>query len=146
MSDLRALATDGVVALGGEVVLLERDHPPEKGRWVLPGGMVERGETARTACAREVHEEVGLDVRPVSFVGLYDAPDRDPRGNVSAAFLCLPAGGAERPEPEPRSEAQKVGTFEPEDQPDLGFDHGEMIADALGEIDRVRDYSSVWNR
>jgi 8-oxo-dGTP diphosphatase len=135
MDDVRALATDGVVVLGGEVVLLERDHPPEEGRWVLPGGMVERGETARAACAREVREEVGLDVRPVSFVGLYDAPDRDPRGNVSAAFRCLPASGAEHTEPEPRSEARQVGTFDPEDLPELGFDHGEMIADALGETD-----------
>ena len=132
MSDVRALATDGVVVLGGEVVLLERDHPPEEGRWVLPGGMVERGEKARAACAREVREEVGLDVRPVSFVGLYDAPDRDPRGNVSAAFRCLPTSDAG---PEPRSEARQVGTFDPEDLPELGFDHGEMIADALGETD-----------
>ena len=129
MSDVRALAADGVVVLGGEVVLLERDHPPEEGRWVLPGGMVERGETARAACAREVREEVGLDVRPVSFVGLYDAPDRDPRGNVSAAFLCLPAGGGE---PEPRSEARRVGTFDPADLPELGFDHGTIVANALG--------------
>jgi 8-oxo-dGTP diphosphatase len=132
MSDARALATDGVVVLGGEVVLLERDHPPEEGRWVLPGGMVERGETARAACAREVREEVGLDVWPVSFVGLYDAPDRDPRGNVSAAFLCLPTDGAD---PEPRSEARRVGTFDPEDLPELGFDHGKVVADALGGID-----------
>jgi len=55
--DLRALATDGVVLLDGEVVLLERDHPPHEGAWVVPGGMVERGERARTACEREVREE-----------------------------------------------------------------------------------------
>jgi 8-oxo-dGTP diphosphatase len=132
MDDLRALATDGVVVLGGEVVLLERDHPPEEGRWVLPGGMVERGETARTACAREVREEVGLEVRPVSFVGLYDAPGRDPRGNVSAAYLCLPTGSG-RPEPraEARAEARQVGTFEPGELPLLGFDHAEIVTDAL---------------
>ncbi|MEF8878666.1 MAG: NUDIX hydrolase [Haloarculaceae archaeon] len=129
MSEFRALATDGVVLLGGEVVLLERDHPPEEGRWVLPGGMVERGETARAACAREVREEVGLAVRPVSFVGLYDAPDRDPRGNVSAAYLCVPTAGGE---PEPRAEARRVGTFDPDDRPALGFDHDQVLADALG--------------
>jgi 8-oxo-dGTP diphosphatase len=128
MSEFRALATDGVVLVDGEVLLLERDHPPEEGRWVLPGGMVERGETARAACVREVREEVGLDVRPVSFVGLYDAPGRDPRGNVSAAYRCLPAvDGA----PEPRAEARRVGTFDPGDLPALGFDHREILTDAL---------------
>lgn len=130
MDDLRALATDGVVVIGGEVVLLERDHPPEEGRWVLPGGMVERGETARTACARGVREEVGLEVRPVSFVGLYDAPDRDPRGNVSAAYLCLPTDDGS---PEPRAEARQVGTFQPGELPPLGFDHAGIVADALEE-------------
>ena len=129
MSDVRALAADGVVVLGGEVVLLERNHPPEEGRWVLPGGMVESDETARAACIREVREEVGLDVRPVSFVGLYDAPERDPRGNVSAAYLCLPTGDGE---PEPRAEARRAGTFAPAELPPLGFDHGAIVGDALG--------------
>lgn len=129
-SDLRALATDGVVVLDGEVVLLERDHPPEEGRWVLPGGMVERGETVRTACVREVREELGLEVRPVSFVGLYDAPGRDPRGNVSAAYRCVPTVEGE---PEPRSEARQVGTFAPGELPPLGFDHAEIVADALDD-------------
>ena len=36
-------------------------------------------------------------------------------------------------EPEPRSEARQVGTFDPDGLPELGFDHGEVLADALGE-------------
>lgn len=56
---VRALATDGIVLLDGEVLLLERTHDPHEGEWVLPGGMVERGETAAAACEREVAEEVG---------------------------------------------------------------------------------------
>jgi len=131
-SDFRALATDGVVLLDGEVVLLERDHPPEEGRWVLPGGMVEHGETARSACAREVREEAGLEVRPASFVGLYDAPGRDPRGNVSAAYRCIPTGEGQS-EPEPRSEARQVWTFDPGELPPLGFDHAEIVGDALDD-------------
>jgi 8-oxo-dGTP diphosphatase len=128
MENLRALSTDGVILLDGEVVLLERTHPPDEGHWVLPGGMVERDETARAACAREVHEEVGLDVRPVSFVGLYDDPERDERGNVSAAYLCVPTGEGSL---EAREEAVRVDTFLPEELPKLGFDHAEIVADAL---------------
>ncbi|MFB6206962.1 MAG: NUDIX domain-containing protein [Haloglomus sp.] len=127
-SDLRALATDGVVLTVEGVVLLERDHPPHEGEWVLPGGMVERGERARTACVREVREEVGLDVRPVSFVGLYDAPGRDERGNASAAYCCVPTGDDD---PEALAEARRVDTFDPEDPPAMGFDHATILADAV---------------
>lgn len=124
----RALATDAVVFLDGEVVLLKRAHEPHEGEWVLPGGLVERDERAREACARETGEEVGLDVEPVAFVGLYDAPDRDERGNVSAAFLCRPSQPGQTPEV--REEAAAVDTFDPSNPPSLGFDHGRILDDA----------------
>jgi 8-oxo-dGTP diphosphatase len=129
MVEVRALATDAVVVVDGEVVLIERDHPPFEGAWVLPGGLVEPDETARQACVREVHEEVGLDVAVESFVGLYDDPDRDDRGNVSAAYRCRPRGDAA---PIPREEARHVRTVDPASLPETGFDHARIIADAVG--------------
>lgn len=128
MGEPRALATDAVVVVDGDVVLLERDHSPYEGTWVLPGGMVERGETAATACEREVREEVGLAVKVEHFVGLYDAPERDPRGNVSAAYHCRPVGGGT---PEPREEARAVEVFPPDALPEMGFDHATIVADAF---------------
>lgn len=112
-----------------DVVLLERNHPPEDGSWVLPGGFVEPNERAATAAAREVEEEIGLRVEPTAFVGLFDAPDRDPRGTASAAFLCEPL--EDDPTPEPRQEAVRVQTFDPTDPPGLGFDHADILAAAL---------------
>ncbi|MFT4957315.1 MAG: 8-oxo-dGTP diphosphatase [Halobacteriales archaeon] len=129
---LRALAADGVVFIEDQVVLLERTHPPDEGHWVLPGGMVERGETAAEACVREVREEVGLDVTVERFVGLYDDPGRDERGNVSAAYLCVPVG---EEEPEPREEASRVGPFDPDDLPGMGFDHARIVGDATDRRD-----------
>ena len=126
--DVRALATDAVVVDDGEVLLMERDHDPYEGHWVLPGGLVEPGETAREACVRETEEEVGLDIKAVAFVGLYDDPDRDPRGNVSAAYRCEPTGDAD---PEPREEAAAVETFPPGDLPEMGFDHRSIVDDAF---------------
>lgn len=131
-SKLRVLATDGVVLTPSGVVLLERNHPPFEGHWVLPGGLVERDETAAKACVREVHEEVGLSVTAEAFVGLYDDPDRDDRGNVSAAYLCRPTDDAV---PEPREEARRVDTFDPSSLPPLGFDHAAIVADALALAD-----------
>lgn len=130
MVAVRALATDAVIVMDEEVVLLERNHPPFEGYWVLPGGLVEQGETAREACVREVNEEVGLDVIVDRFVGLYDAPDRDERGNVSAAYRCSPVSGES---PTPQDEARRVRTFAPTDLPETGFDHAHIIADALGD-------------
>jgi len=127
--DVRALTADGVVFVDGDVVLLERNHPPEEGSWVLPGGFVEPHERAATAAAREVEEEIGLRVEPTAFVGLFDAADRDPRGTVSAAFRCDPLG--DDVTPTPREEAVRVRTFDPTDPPELGFDHDEILAAAL---------------
>ena len=127
-SELRPLAADGLVLQEGRVLLLERDHPPFEGAWVLPGGFVERDERAREAAAREVREEVGLDVEATTFVGLYDDPDRDERGTVSAAYECRPL--ADEPAPEPADEARRVAWHPVEDLPSMGFDHAEMVADA----------------
>jgi 8-oxo-dGTP diphosphatase len=127
--DVRALTADGVVFVDDEVVLLERNHPPDEGSWVLPGGFVEPNERAATAAAREVQEEIGLRVEPTAFVGLFDAVDRDPRGTASAAFVCETLGDDETLEP--RQEAARVQTVDPTDPPELGFDHADILAAAL---------------
>jgi 8-oxo-dGTP diphosphatase len=46
----------------GAVLLVERAKPPLAGRWSVPGGRLEPGETLAAAVAREVREETGLDV------------------------------------------------------------------------------------
>jgi 8-oxo-dGTP diphosphatase len=126
MAEIRALATDAVVVLDEEVVLLKRAHSPFEASWVLPGGFVEPDETAREACVREVNEEVGLNVTTKELVGLYGDPGRDERGVVSAAYRCMPISDET---PTPREEAQQVRTFHPDDLPEMGFDHKQIIND-----------------
>lgn len=57
----------------GEKVLLTRRS--DNGRWCLPGGGMEPGESAAEACVREVWEETGLQVRVERLVGVYSSPD-----------------------------------------------------------------------
>ena len=70
------------------LLLIRRKHPPFKGKYALPGGFVDVGETVEAAALRELKEETGLDGKIVKLIGVYSDPKRDPRGHtVSAAFL-----------------------------------------------------------
>jgi 8-oxo-dGTP diphosphatase len=53
----------GAIILDGDQILLEkRKNSPGKGKWSVPGGLVDLGETAEEAVIREVKEETGLEV------------------------------------------------------------------------------------
>jgi NADH pyrophosphatase NudC (nudix superfamily) len=65
-----AAAVAGVIVDGqGRMVVLVRGNEPGRGRWDLPGGFVDPGDTAEEAIRREVREEVGLEVTAVRYLG-----------------------------------------------------------------------------
>lgn len=60
---MRVLAASAVVMnTRGEVLLVLRSKEPQAGRWTVPGGRVEPGETLEDAAVRETFEETGLRV------------------------------------------------------------------------------------
>lgn len=82
----------------GRVLLVERGRKPLKGYWSLPGGVLETGETAEEGVRREVFEETGLEVRPVSLVTVFERILRDEKGApeyhyVLLDYLCRVTGG-----------------------------------------------------
>lgn len=96
------------------VLLIRRS---DNGRWVLPGGAMDPGESAAECCAREVLEETGLVVRIGRLVGVYSSPhfiieysDGNRRQGIDLSFEAEPIGG----ELCLTDEATKVGYFSPE--------------------------------
>jgi 8-oxo-dGTP diphosphatase len=85
----------------GPILLVERGGHPLKGFWSLPGGLVETGETLEEAVRREILEETGLRVQPVSQVEIFERIMRDAQGRaeyhyVLADYVCRVVGGSLR--------------------------------------------------
>lgn len=72
----------------GRLLLVRRRNDPGRGRWSVPGGRVEQGESDAEALVREMHEETGLTVVPGDLVG------RVRRGPfLIADYRCTVTGG-----------------------------------------------------
>ncbi|MBU0495399.1 MAG: NUDIX domain-containing protein [Chloroflexi bacterium] len=84
-------------ATGQRVLLVRR---ADDGRWAVPGGYMEPGESVAEACAREVWEETGVRVRVERLVAVYSTPHKlleYPDGNryqlVVLHLAAAPIGG-----------------------------------------------------
>lgn len=68
------VAVGAIAVRDGALLLIRRGHAPSRGRWSLPGGRVEPGESARDALVREMAEETGLVVEVGELVGEVTRP------------------------------------------------------------------------
>jgi ADP-ribose pyrophosphatase YjhB (NUDIX family) len=86
-----------VVVDQGRVLLVQRGTEPAKGRWSIPGGLIDVGESLHEAVIREVREETGLFIEPLELVELLDRihrhGDRVRYHYVIADYLCRVTGG-----------------------------------------------------
>lgn len=110
----------------GRIVLVRRRIEPGYGKWVFPGGYVDRGEPLADAAAREAREECGLEVRIDRLVNVYSYPGRPV---VVVVYAATAIGGVLRPD----EESSEAALFDPTAIPwdELAFD---------STRDALRDY------
>jgi len=84
------LAVSAAIFRAGRVLIVRRGVPPMQGIYTLPGGGVELGETLEQAVMREVREETGLAIEPLSLAGFRQVITRDAEGKIERHFVILP--------------------------------------------------------
>ena len=112
------------------LVLVDRKNPPYGN--ALPGGFIDLGESAEQAAVREAFEETNLRVRLTGLLGVYSAPDRDPRQHtLSTVFIAEPLNPEQL---RAGDDAAKVAFYSMEALPALDFDHAKILADFKGVL------------
>ena len=92
------LGVGALIFEDGKLLIVERASEPFKGYWSLPGGIVECGEKLVQGIRREVMEETGLEVEPLSVFEIFERiiPDAEGKAEyhyVLIDYLCQPVGG-----------------------------------------------------
>lgn len=140
MSDNRQYPERPIVGVGavivderGHVVLIRRRYEPLAGRWSLPGGAVELGETLEAGVAREMLEETGLEVDVGPVIEVFDRITVDEERRVRyhyvlVDYLCWPVGGELRA----GGDVDAAVVVDPADLPDY-----KLTAKATAVIDRA---------
>lgn len=100
----------GALILREDKILLEkRKNEPARGKWSIPGGVVEVGESLEDAVIRETLEETGLEVEVPTLIDIVYQVDRDGDGKVKYHFVIIDyLVHVKRGEPEAASDAEDL--------------------------------------
>ncbi|HEX7344025.1 MAG TPA: NUDIX hydrolase [bacterium] len=111
----------------GELLLVKRNVDPGAGRWCLPGGFIEMGESAQDAARRELHEETGLEGELIRVVDAASKLNGYYGDVVVIAFEARVTGG----ELKPGDDASDVRYFATDQLPDIAFGSHEKFIRTL---------------
>jgi mutator protein MutT len=78
-----------IIVCDGKLLLEKRKNEPGKGKWSIPGGLVELGESVEQTVVREVKEETGLEVEKPEHIDVVDNVVRDEDGKVKYHFVII---------------------------------------------------------
>jgi 8-oxo-dGTP diphosphatase len=78
-----------VIVCSGKILLEKRKNEPGKGKWSIPGGLVELGEETQQTVIREVREETNLTVEKPELIDVVDNVELDENGKVKYHFVII---------------------------------------------------------
>lgn len=135
---INPMPTNSVVAENdaGEILLVKRKFPPQKGYWDVPGGFIQPYESFEQSVKREVKEELGVDIVIKKIIGIYT--DRyDYEGVIGPAFCIMVAGQLSSFDLVPGDDAEDYAWFTKKDilQQKIAFPSVKKgIADHLASV------------
>jgi ADP-ribose pyrophosphatase YjhB (NUDIX family) len=87
--DQPVVGVGAVIIKEGKIALIKRGNEPSRGKWTIPGGLVELGESPDKAVVRETKEETGLDVDNPSLMDVVSNVDLDEKGKVKYHYVII---------------------------------------------------------
>ena len=87
--DQPVVGIGAVVLNERKIILIERGNEPSKGKWTIPGGLVELGETPEQAVIREAKEEINLDVENPTLIDVVSNVDIDENGKIKYHYIII---------------------------------------------------------
>lgn len=115
--------TDPKVGVGvlvikdGKLLLVRRTMNPERGKWSIPAGFLDRGEDPQETAEREAWEETGLKVRIEGLSGVYHNPPAQGGASIFILYNASVIGGTMHA----GDDADAVGFFGLDEIPELAF-------------------------
>jgi 8-oxo-dGTP diphosphatase len=87
--DKPVVGVGAVIVHEGKILLEKRKNAPGKGKWSIPGGLVELGESTEQAVVREVKEETGLEVEEPRLIDVVNNISLDEKGKTKYQYVIV---------------------------------------------------------
>jgi ADP-ribose pyrophosphatase YjhB (NUDIX family) len=87
--DQPVVGVGAVIVKECKIALIKRGNEPSKGKWTIPGGLVELAESPEQAVVREAKEETGLDVDTPTLIDVVSNVDFDDKGKVKYHYVII---------------------------------------------------------
>jgi len=87
--DQPVVGVGAVIIKEGTIALIKRGNEPSKGKWTIPGGIVELAESPEQAVIREGEEETGLTVDNPTLIDVVSNVNLDEQGKVKYHYVII---------------------------------------------------------
>lgn len=127
-----------------KILLIERDAPPFKGSYALPGGFVHAGETTKDTAERILKNKAGINNIYIEQLYTFDTPGRDPRGQIfSVTYFALAPYEDIKINETKQSQNPQFISIHKLPSLDLAFDHKDIIKYSIKRLQSKLEYTNV---